>query len=1263
MADENYAIKVAFEGINDAIADFEKLQNAVANIKAPVINLGGDEASKIAEASLKKLQLEIDALEAKKAQSAANDIARAEQLAAKQEANSERLLAQLEKQYAASNVRVTQGGNEGADKEAKFTAQTLQEALRYKQQLQAIDKAGFSAADAENAKQLAAGINSLNLEKIEKDFAKVNTGQRNFTGNLRDASELLGVAAEKIKAFKNEASAAFAEQRKATGILSAQATDAVGLTSALKGLAGELKNQLTAAQLTEDASKVASKGYRDTKDNIDVLRATEKLAIATQTDFQTALNATLDILKAYNLPASEAGKVTDQIAATARSAGVTVSELAPQYDKLASTAAATGTSFGQLNGFISNAAAQGVNAKTSVGALNQALESLQSGEFVKKGRELGIVFDEQKIQSGGLSEVLKELKTQGFDKNTQALNALFGNAKNVAAVMPSLAQGLDNVSQSTGLVDKNFTKVADNNKAVSTANALTDALSKIGEAAAPLDRTVGGFIRGLSDAFSSLPKPIQEVIGVTLGLAGAGFTLLAALTGAYALYTPTVGALQLLGTAAGQASAYISGLGATSAASSAGVAATGTAAAGATPAIGAFAVAANGAVIGVGALAASLVALGAVAVGAAFFLNAEKDLRETNDALQASGIAVDGLSNSALQAGLRTRQLNDRLKESAVNGKKLTDSQIADAQRLQKANELRIKQLDDEANSLKSAKVVDQNKGTRDQQLNQLKIARDSIESQNNQLRENLKINEQTAATFGKSGSAVKATTEELKKQAIALKETKNQDKEKNLKRIFDDEKLKLDIANKKVIEKIEEENTKKKGDLDRKQAIETESLKAKQQNDLQDKQKAFDDAQNAKKLAREQAIDDKKIANENKLNALKQAFDDRQNAIKEARAEKQRKDDEAFANARSERDKKNSEALSGAKLAIDNESKIATAKPEDRAKIAAQIAEENRIRNEAASQGQSGVLSQDQLIAQAKQIARVTAIANAEEQAKVNLALDELDKANKAKQAAIDKAEETKRAEEKRASDKAFELQQQTEKRAFDEAQNVEKLKFEREVLTPEKLKLEQELQAQKLNFERTELAALKTQQANEERALKLKQETEDAALKKASDAQIDAAKAKQKADELILDRKFEDEKIERERSFKEQQRALDKASAIEIQQILGKSAQQIIDAIAVAKGASNLSGAVGIGKVPAFASGVTNFVGGAALVGERGAELVTLPRGANVIPANQTRNILNSGGNKTYTFNITNAGDPMQAAYQVQRELARSDALASGI
>ena len=46
------------------------------------------------------------------------------------------------------------------------------------------------------------------------------------------------------------------------------------------------------------------------------------------------------------------------------------------------------------------------------------------------------------------------------------------------------------------------------------------------------------------------------------------------------------------------------------------------------------------------------------------------------------------------------------------------------------------------------------------------------------------------------------------------------------------------------------------------------------------------------------------------------------------------------------------------------------------------------------------------------------------------------------------------------------------------------------------------------------------------------------------------------------------------------------------------------------------DLSGLVSKIKIPGFAEGVRNFAGGAAVVGERGPELLNLPRGSNVTP-----------------------------------------------
>ena len=1369
MADENYAIKVQFLGIGEAIADFEKLQNAVANIKAPVINLGGADATKIAEAALKKLQLEIDALEAKKAQSAANDLSRADQLAAKQEQSAQRLLGQLEKQEAIAQRRLTQGnqnGNNPEEKDAIRRAKIYEEEIRLKQQLNQIRLTAFSPEDRAKAEAFANSISKINVQKIDKEFAMVNVGTRTFIGNMQDASAQLQVLAGKLNEIKGNASAAFLELDTARKKLSTISDDANGLVKALGEVGRANANQATTAQLAGAAYEVQSAGFSKTADTVKILDASLKGSVGGFSNVTTVSKATISVLNAYGLSADQAAATVDKFTAVQQSGLITVDQYASQISRVAPVAAAAGVSLDQLNGFIATATASGVPVESTFAGLRQALASTikPSSDATKEAERLGIQFGATALRTKGLNGILADVAKSG-KATGDTFSKLFGSIEAVAAIQPAindlgkLEANIRASGESAGLTQKNFDKAK--STLVGFANEAQNALATLGEKinqTAIFNPLIGG-ARLLVSAFQAIPSEAQSLIAIVVGLGASFVGVSAVITGLLAVTTPTIAAFKTLvaafaantvatnatAAATGTASASMATLGATSQTASVGI---------------------NKAAIATGLLKAALgglVIFGAIesfntfnnvlgrtgritkeiddaykkyietlktplpdtfgtALGAAGALDTKKALerqrKEIFDNLtffeKTNAVIVDGLNSYDRAVGFKGQAISRGAVDIALEDQKIGfGDAITRSDLLAKANQERInalakgekfsqRQLSDtneaiQANirSVQNLKVLEGDEVSKFAKQEQLKF----LDRQLDQYTElTTKIDQKKKVEV----AAITEVTDAQRKQAIELKETKNQDKEKNLKRIFDDEKLKLDIANKKVIEKIEEENTKKKGDLDRKQAIETESLKTKQQNALQDKQKAFDDIQNAKKLAREQAIDDKKIANENKLNALKQAFDDRQNAIKEARAEKQRKDDEAFALARSERDRKaadaiserdrkNSEASTGAKLAIENEGKIATADPKEKAKIAAQIAEENRIRNEAKSQGQGGVLSQDQLIAQAKQLARVQAITTAEEQTKVSLALAELEKANSAKQAEIDKAtkraqddadkaEESKRAEEKRAADKAFELQQQTEKRAFDEAQNVEKLRFEREVLTPEKLKLEQELQAQKLNFERTELAALKTQQAQQERDLKLKQETEDAALKKASDAQIDAAKAKQKADELILDRKFEDEKIERERKFKEQQRALDKASAIEIQQILGKSAQQIIDALATVQGGTAFGSALGAGtgskvakgagdallggaKPPAFASGVTNFVGGAALVGERGAELVTLPRGANVIPANQTRNVLNSGGNKTYTFNITNAGDPMAAAYQIQREIARSDALASGI
>lgn len=80
---------------------------------------------------------------------------------------------------------------------------------------------------------------------------------------------------------------------------------------------------------------------------------------------------------------------------------------------------------------------------------------------------------------------------------------------------------------------------------------------------------------------------------------------------------------------------------------------------------------------------------------------------------------------------------------------------------------------------------------------------------------------------------------------------------------------------------------------------------------------------------------------------------------------------------------------------------------------------------------------------------------------------------------------------------------------------------------------------------------------------------------------------------------------------------------------------------------------------RIPAYAGGTANHPGGLALVGERGPELVSLPAGAAVSSASQTRQMMGSpsmvsGAGTSPVVNITiNALDPVAAGTYVKRAL----------
>jgi phage-related protein len=87
-----------------------------------------------------------------------------------------------------------------------------------------------------------------------------------------------------------------------------------------------------------------------------------------------------------------------------------------------------------------------------------------------------------------------------------------------------------------------------------------------------------------------------------------------------------------------------------------------------------------------------------------------------------------------------------------------------------------------------------------------------------------------------------------------------------------------------------------------------------------------------------------------------------------------------------------------------------------------------------------------------------------------------------------------------------------------------------------------------------------------------------------------------------------------------------------------LAEEAGGILDKIAHKAGGvlSHIPGAGLLSHIPGFASGVTNYAGGLAWVGENGPELMNIPRGASVFSNAASTRMLAGGSGPSVTYNI---------------------------
>ncbi|MEO1208298.1 MAG: hypothetical protein AAFX78_02030 [Cyanobacteria bacterium J06638_20] len=1029
----------------------------------------------------------------------------------------------LKAKAALSSIR-GEAGLTDPKETAELTKQVrlFQEAQRYKQNLANIEGAGLSAEDAANARALAAELNRLNLEQIEQEFQNASGAVEAYTRSLEDAERRQQLLDQGLAALAVGAGAI-------AGTIGALSANAIRTGAALEQLESALKNAFGEEQGSRELERIQE--------------------FAANTPFQVDA-LTESFLKLVNrgfVPTNE------------------------ELENLGDFAASQAKDFDQ---FV------------------EALLDAQTGEF-ERLKEFGI----QASRSGDQVTLAFRGMQQTVENTPEAIREVLLGFGDLEGIQGSLA------AQSATLAGQ-YSNLQDGLDQVNVA------FFEFAEGGA---KSALGVANDLVSGFLALPAPIQNSLFAITGFAGVLAAALSALI-AYNLAVKA-GAVEALNLAVAQLKGAAGTVANTTAKKAAVVAET------------ALAVATGRATAAqtaqVQALSASALKLGliAAAVGAAAlawdtYNKATSALPETeaaadrvSDALdQLYQAQIDGAESAAEATELTTaaierqrqaveeslggfQQFLDKVREMLGLGTLLEDQLdseslrftdiAADADdlldvfdRLAAGPEGLADATAAETEALQAAvgeaitalESVDASNAT-NAASQQAYLTR--LRQVQEQLGSNTEAQDELTDSTEAGAEAAEAAADALREQQRAAGEEINQaraDEEREISRQIDDERRAR-----------QEENARRVGAIEEQNAAQLAELEARQQEELQSREQAFEEQISAFESEQQADLQAREATFNEQQRAAEEAFQEQIAARQEALAQQQEKRNEAQLANYTEAERLL--ALEGAQT------------EEERRQIEREAEIADRIASlDLANQ----ILNPEQLVQTAREIAQVGTVTTEEEARRVQQVLEQLQQEQQRQQQEADAAAEAQ-----------LQAQIQAEEEKFRQFQQQQRLTFEQQI-GEQRQQIEAEVENRRLNFEQNILTPLRQQQEAEVAAVRAEQEAELANLRQ------------QFADEeRVRDRQHEDERIARERAFREQQRQLDLANA---------------EAIAALQRRSN-SGST---TPEARRMGGPVVAGQPYIVGETGQELFTPYTDGHVWTARETAAILRNAAANAPTVRV---------------------------
>lgn len=192
----------------------------------------------------------------------------------------------------------------------------------------------------------------------------------------------------------------------------------------------------------------------------EALVGVAQLSRALDEDLVATGETVVAILNTYNFNASEAGRVTDQLAFTVKASALDIQKFGTAFAYVGGTAAAAGVSFEELQGAMDILSNAGIKSSTIGTQLRRIIADL-SNENSKASQAIG----GQTIQTVGLVGALEALRDKNID--ISGLTEIFGRtASSVASILikySSAVGGLaDETSKAKGLT-KDLSDLMQNN--------------------------------------------------------------------------------------------------------------------------------------------------------------------------------------------------------------------------------------------------------------------------------------------------------------------------------------------------------------------------------------------------------------------------------------------------------------------------------------------------------------------------------------------------------------------------------------------------------------------------------------------------------------------------------------------------------------------------------------------------------------------------------------------------------------------------------